>query len=494
MFHKSTSETMIHTKNKNMKTNFLLIAFLLFSFKGFNQTTITLQPGSAGFDAHVDNNTPNSMDVNYPVINAGYNTVGGNPTISHNFMGFDLSAIPAGSTIVSATLSLWHSTSINHSNSSANEELFAKVTQNWDESSVTWNTQPTFSSTDTIHIGTTNVGDDKLNINLQSFVQDWVTTPATNFGMVMHLVDEPGALGRFQSYASSDVADSTRRPKLVITFNPPCTTETLTLQPGIKDGIDVHVDDLNPNLTDNLTTICNAGYNTVGGTPTLSHNYLQFDLTSIPAGSTVVSAKLSLTHSSTVPHSTSSDNAELLAKVTQLWYENTVTWNNQPTYSTTDTVQIGTTNVGDDKPNINLLSFVQDWVNNPLNNFGMVMHLVDEPGSLGRFQSYASSDNPDSSARPKLVVEWLSCTSTGVNEISASNFSVNVYPNPATDELHLTTADGGTVNAIVYDMLGNKISESKNVNVVYVKSLSSGLYLVNVSENGVSKILRFIKQ
>lgn len=477
-----------------MKTNFLLLAFLFFGFKGFNQTTITLQPGSAGFDAHVDNKNSNSVDVNYPVINAGYNTVGGIPTISHNFMRFDLSAIPAGSTIVSATLSLCHSPTVNHSNSSANEELFAKVNQTWDESTVTWNTQPTFSSVDTIHIGTTNIGDDKLNINLQLFVQDWVTTPATNFGMVMHLVDEPGTLGRFQSYASSDVADSTIRPKLVITFNPPCTTETLTLQPGVKDGIDVHVDDLNPNLTDNLTPIMNAGYNTIGSIPTLSHNFLQFDLSSIPAGSTVVSATLSLTHSSTVAHSASSDNAELLAKVTQLWYENTVTWNNQPTFSSTDTVHIGTTNVGDDKPNINILSFVQDWVNNPLNSFGMVMHLVDEPGTLGRFQSYASSDAPDSSARPKLVVQWLSCAATAVNEISASNFLLNVYPNPATDELHLQTNDGSVASAIIYDMLGNKISEAKNVNVVNVKSLSAGFYLVNISENGLSKTLRFIKE
>lgn len=477
-----------------MKTSLLVLLSALTLFQLNGQTTITLQPGSAGFDAHVDNYNPNGTDNAYPVINAGYNTVGGIPTISHNFMQFELSAIPTGSTIITATLSLYHSTTTNHSNSSANEELFAKVNQNWDESTVTWNTQPTFSSVDTIHIGTTNIGDDKLNINLQSFVQDWVTTPANNFGMVMHLVDEPGTLGRFQSYASSDVADSTIRPKLVITFNPPCTTETLTLQPGIKDGIDVHIDDLNPNLADNLTPIMNAGYNTVGGIPTLSHNLLQFDLSSIPAGSAVVSATLSLTHSSTVAHSASSDNAELLAKITQQWYENTVTWNNQPTYSTTDTIQIGSTNVGDDKPNINLLSFVQDWVNNPLNNFGMVMHLVDEPGTLGRFQSYASSDNPDSSARPKLVVEWLSCTSTSVEEISANNFSANVYPNPATDELHLQTTDGGMINAIIYDMLGNKISESKNVAVVNVKSLSAGFYLVNVSENGVSKTLRFIKQ
>lgn len=477
-----------------MKAIFTLFSFVILSLRIFSQTTITLQPGSSGIDAHVDNLNSTNPDVNYPVINAGYNTVGGIPTLSHNFIQFDLSAIPTGSTIVSATLSLYHSPTANHSTSTANEELLAKVTQVWSESTVTWSTQPTFSSTDTIHIGTTNIGDDKPNINLQAFVQDWVTTPANNFGMVMHLVDEPGAIGRFQSYASSDAADSTIRPKLVITFIPPCHNETLSLQPGIKDGIDVHVDDLNPNTTDNLTPIFNAGYNTVGGTPTLSHNYLQFDLSSIPAGSTVVSATLSLTHSSAVAHSTSTDNAELFAKVTQQWYENTVTWNNQPSFSSTDTIHIGTTNIGDDKPNINLLSFVQDWVNNPNTNNGMVMHLVDEPGTLGRFQSYASSDDADSSARPKLVVVWVSCNETGVKEISQYNFSVNVFPNPANDVLNIQSNSGNALNAIVYDMLGNKILEAKTTNAVNVKELAQGFYLVNVQENNFSKTFKFIKQ
>ncbi len=476
-----------------MKRNLLLLLAVLLATKIFSQSVLTFQPGAAGIDAHVDNLNASTVDVNYPVVNAGYNTVGGTPTLSHNFMQFDLSAIPTGSTIVSATLSLYHSTTVNHSLSSDNAELLAKVTQAWSEGTVTWNTQPTFSATDTIHIGTTNIGDDKPNIDLAAFVQDWVNTPAANYGMVMHLVDEPGSIGRFQTYGSSDAADSTIRPKLVVSFIPPCKDETTVLQPG-SDGIDAHVDDLNSGTVDVNYPIVNAGYNTVGGTPTLSHNFMQFDLSAVPAGATVVSATLSLYHSTVYSHSTSTSNEELLAKVTQAWNENTITWNTQPTFSATDTIHIGNTTIGDDKTSINLAPFVQDWVNTPAANYGMVMHLVDEPGSLGRFQTYGSSDAADSTIRPKLVIVWNNCGTLGIDKTASENAGVSVYPNPVNDVLQIKTTTDMAVDAIVYDMLGNQISVAKNATSLNVKELTPGFYLVRLSGKNVSKCIKFIKQ
>ena len=478
-----------------MKTNFLLAFGLLFSLKIFSQTTITLQPdGIIGIDAHVDNYNPNNTDANYPVINAGYNTVGGTPTQSHNFIQFNLSSIPTGSTIVSASLSLWHSTIANHSTSTNNEEIFSKVTQAWSESTVTWNTQPSFSSTDTVHIGTTTIGDDKLNINLASFVQSWVNTPAANYGMVMHLDNDPGTIGRYQSYASSDDANATTRPKLVITFIAPCANQTTTLQPDGSDGKDAHVDNYNPNNTDANYPVINAGYNTVGGTPTQSHNFIQFNLSSIPTGSTIVSASLSLWHSTIANHSTSTNNEEIFSKVTQAWSESTVTWNTQPSFSSTDTVHIGTTTIGDDKLNINLASFVQSWVNTPAVNYGMVMHLDDDPGSLRRYQSYASSDDANATTRPKLVVVWNTCAETGIQETTTNQLQVGIYPNPANNQLQILLQDGGTADVAVYNMLGSKIIEAKKVSLINVNELSAGFYLLNVSANGISKTLRFVKQ
>jgi hypothetical protein len=266
------------------------------------------------------------------------------------------------------------------------------------------------------------------------------------------------------------------------------------LQPDGSDGKDAHFDNNIPNTPDNNYPVINAGYNTVGGNPTLSHNLLQFNFSQIPTGATVVSATLSLWHSTLVAHSTSNQNEELLAKVTQAWTESTVTWNNQPTFSSTDTIHIGTTNIGDDKPNINITSFVQDWVNNPSANYGMCMHLVDEPGALGRFQSYASSDDADSTVRPKLVVVWNNCAPTAVNEIEPNDFAVSIFPNPANSMLHIKTSNNQNTNVVVYDMLGNKMFEIKNTASIDVSGFATGFYLVQVSTKEFSKTLKFMKE
>jgi hypothetical protein len=464
-----------------MKKNLFLYAFILVGLQAFTQTTITLQPGSSGFDAHIDDYTPNGNFEPYPNINAGYNTVGGTPTLSRNFIKFDLSSIPAGATILSAKLSLYHGSGT-HSASTANEQVLAKVNANWDEATITWNNQPAISVTDTVQIGNTNTStDDKLDINLLGFVQGWVSNSATNFGMVMMLQDEPGTLGRFQTYASSDFADSTKRPKLVVTYEA-CTGSTV-LQPG-SSGFDAHVDDYTPNDNFEPYPNINSGYNTVGGTPTLSRNFIKFDLSSIPAGATILNAKLSLYHGSGT-HSASTANEEVLAKVNADWDEATITWNNQPAFSSRDTVHIGNTNTStDDKLDINLLGFVQSWVNNASTNFGVVMMLQDEPGTLGRFQTYASSDFADSAKRPKLVIDWQTCN-VGINELSNSVDAIALYPNPATGATEITLRTNEPIKQVVIrDLSGREITRisgvAENQVTFSTENLSSGLYLVEV--------------
>ncbi|MFN8322904.1 MAG: DNRLRE domain-containing protein [Chitinophagales bacterium] len=266
----------------------------------------------------------------------------------------------------------------------------------------------------------------------------------------------------------------------------------IVLQPG-SNGIDAHVDDYNPGNTDNNYPVINAGYNTVGGIPTLSHNFMQFDLSSIPTGATIVSAKLSLYNVTGASHSFSTSNDELLSKVTQSWNESTVTWLNQPSFSMVDTIEIGNTNIQTaDKPNINIQSFVQDWVNSPASNYGMVMHLLDEPGNLGRFQSYASSDNADSTKRPKLEIVWNSC-STGLVDLSKDDSQISVFPNPVTDLLHISGYTGDIQSLFIYNMLGQKVMESKNSAAINTSSLDKGFYIIEVRTNSMVHSAKFLK-
>src|SRR5262245_59518500 len=98
-----------------------------------------LQPGAAaGKDAEIDTAGPtnNFGDNSSLIINWGgvFRSIG--------LIEFDLSSIPSGSTINSATLSLYHHS--NSNNQGRTYDLF-RVTSAWSEATVTFNTAPTFN-------------------------------------------------------------------------------------------------------------------------------------------------------------------------------------------------------------------------------------------------------------------------------------------------------------------------------------------------------------
>lgn len=81
----------------------------------------------------------------------------------------------------------------------------------------------------------------------------------------------------------------------------------------------------------------------------------------------------------------------------------------------------------------------------------------------------------------------------GINEISASQFSI--YPNPASDRivLDLSHIDQNTMSEIeaveVYDILGDRLKTVavKNSNEIIVSDLSSGIYMVGLRDNNGNK-------
>ncbi|MFN8285828.1 MAG: DNRLRE domain-containing protein [Chitinophagales bacterium] len=187
-------------------------------------TCITLKPGSAqGNDVLIRDLTPTTNYATASIVNAGYNTISGQNAITRSIIKFDLSSIPAGAVVTSARLSLYHDPANPHSINTSNDVRIAYVTSNWNESTVTWATQPT-TAISGLNIGNTaTTTSDKLNIDVQSFVQGWVNGTYTNYGWMLNLIGESGTLGRFQNYASSDNADSTLWPELVVCYTPtPC--------------------------------------------------------------------------------------------------------------------------------------------------------------------------------------------------------------------------------------------------------------------------------
>ncbi|MDW9378999.1 T9SS type A sorting domain-containing protein [Chryseobacterium sp. JV558] len=73
--------------------------------------------------------------------------------------------------------------------------------------------------------------------------------------------------------------------------------------------------------------------------------------------------------------------------------------------------------------------------------------------------------------------------SLGVEDSRAATKQVSIYPNPATDFIHINSL--GTVKSIeIYDEAGKLIKTEKNNNRMDVKGLSAGVYMINIKTEG----------
>ena len=204
-----------------------------------DNVTLILRPAKVnGSDAMILRYDP---DPNYANLNKGQEvdipaltwTAGGIPTYRRSLICFNqLSLIPSGATIVSAKLELYGlpsggSPNCPQGNSyytggySINPFWLQTCTSSWNEGSVTWNTQPTTNTLTQVSVqppmGQFNVNCAGLTgINIKPFVQSWVATPPSNYGMMMVLQNE-------LPYTSVTFGSSENtvnyRPKLTVVFH-----------------------------------------------------------------------------------------------------------------------------------------------------------------------------------------------------------------------------------------------------------------------------------
>ena len=160
-----------------------------------------------------------------------YNSVGCSRGTHRSLLRFDeLSTISTSAIILSAELKLYGvPSSASQGNSSypgnpasyySNKSFIQKITNAWNEQTVTWNTQPTTTTINQITIPETS---SQWNWNftdnspeLVAMIQDWVSNPSTNFGIMMKLETE--SIYRSLTFASSDHPISALHPELTITY------------------------------------------------------------------------------------------------------------------------------------------------------------------------------------------------------------------------------------------------------------------------------------
>lgn len=132
---------------------------------------------------------------------------------------FDLSSITPGTVVDSAKLMLfmyngYSGTSLVNGHYGNNECYLRRVTTNWIESTVTWNTQPAETTVNQVIIPASDSSDQNYEVRVDDLVQFFIDNPSSNYGMKMGLMDEvDGNNLSFHSLNSSNVA---KRPKLIV--------------------------------------------------------------------------------------------------------------------------------------------------------------------------------------------------------------------------------------------------------------------------------------
>ena len=147
---------------------------------------------------------------------------------------------------------------------------------------------------------------------------------------------------------------------------------------------------------------------TTSGQMTNFRSFIKFDLSQIPTGTRITNATLTLktdlswTGDSQTNTSLTASNEAYLERVIGSWSETGLTWNNQPTVTTDDRIYLPESTDSYETRIVDLTQMVQYWLDNPSQNHGMRMKLVNEVYYTSR--NYGSSEN--TSYAPMLSITY----------------------------------------------------------------------------------------
>ena len=209
---------------------------------------------------------------------------------------------------------------------------------------------------------------------------------------------------------------------------------------------------------------------------------LNFNFNSIPSGVVITSAYLKLYGYGPCGNgqATSIGNCGLnyckLYRVTSPWVETSVTWNNQPSYSTSLSKSLhSSVNINQNYPHIVVTALVQEMLNNPSTSFGFLMKLTNET-MPSKCLVFCSRENVNVSNRPQLVVTYMPLTK--LLQIPG----LKIYPNPCVDELTVTCDQSATEMQINLMDLNGKVVKSmvsfEGVAKINTTDLKEGVYLI----------------
>lgn len=165
-----------------------------------------------------------------------------------------------------------------------------------------------------------------------------------------------------------------------------------------------------PDQTTPLSTELGAEAWTIGGVTVFVRTAFHFDLSSLPHGIPVKSAKLTL-YSNPTPNTANlttpnagSNNAMYIQRVNSAWATTSgVNWASQPTVDTTGQVSIPHTNATSlDLIDVDVTKLVNGMLSTPY--YGFMIRLQNE--AIYNSRIFCSSNYSDASKHPKLVISY----------------------------------------------------------------------------------------
>ncbi|MDB4233551.1 DNRLRE domain-containing protein, partial [Schleiferiaceae bacterium] len=141
------------------------------------------------------------------------------------------------------------------------------------------------------------------------------------------------------------------------------TQDSLVLQPGPLDGKDAIVWSITPDSTWGWNQEATMTAWTYQGDPSYKRFYIEFDYSNIPAGAIIDSAFIFYNNNPSAPsHSGlhSGSNTFWVRRVTSSWDEDSITWNNAPSATTTNQVQVGASSSNTMDYKIDVKNLVED--------------------------------------------------------------------------------------------------------------------------------------
>jgi hypothetical protein len=472
-------------KQKSFLLIFSLLLLGLMS-KAQDTTTLILSPGK-GYDVTSSTYEPGTNWEGDEKLQSWAWTNSGNENICRSFLKFDMSSIPSNTVITKAFLYLYHTPIIDHQGD--NQSYVSRITGSWNSTTLTHNLQPNITTQDQVLIPSTTSSTQDIVIDVTAITQYLISNPSQNFGYRIGLVTEQTY--RRMCFASSEAADPTIRPKLVIITQPQTIgdLETFILSPG--NGYDVTTSTQYPDDNWEGDVKLQSWAWTNSGNENICRTFMKFNMASVSSNTVITKALLYLYHTPVIDHQ--GDNQSYVRRIIQPWNSNTLTHNLQPGTTISNQVLIPSTTSSTQDIVVDVTAITQYLISHPDENYGYRINLVTE--AIYRRLCFGASEASDSTIRPKLEIYKVPA---GVedNHITSQIGSINIYPNPAKNVICVETKNSSDpIKIELFSIEGRlvySIESEKVNNKIDLANLNNGIYFVKVSAKGDQTVKKII--